>query len=110
MKETEVQSKPHRSAKIYGRVRRFRQLIQKPDWRFEPEVFSSFTADLHALADWVSCCQVTTVALESTGVYWIAIFQILETRGFDVDLVNAHYIKNVTGKKTDIMDSQWIQQ
>ncbi|PSB64302.1 hypothetical protein C7B61_12395 [filamentous cyanobacterium CCP1] len=73
-------------------------------------VFSSFTADLHALADWLSQCQIKTVAMESTGVYWIAIFQILEARGFEVYLVNAHYIKNVTGKKTDILDCQWIQQ
>jgi transposase len=73
-------------------------------------VFASFTADLNALADWLSQCQVTTVAMESTGVYWIPIFQILEARGFEVYLVNAQYIKNVTGKKTDILDCQWIQQ
>jgi transposase len=65
-------------------------------------VFSSFTADLPALADWLSQWQVKTVAMESTGVYWIPIFQILEARGFEVYLVNAQYIKNVTGKKTDI--------
>jgi transposase len=73
-------------------------------------VFSSFTVDLQALADWLSECQVTTVAMESTGVYWIPIFQLLEARGFEVYLVNAQYIKNVTGKKTDILDCQWIQQ
>nr|WP_290226681.1 IS110 family transposase [Trichocoleus desertorum] len=73
-------------------------------------VFSSFTADLNALADWLSQCQIKTVAMESTGVYWIPIFQILEARGFEVYLVNAQYIKNVTGKKTDILDCQWIQQ
>jgi transposase len=66
-------------------------------------VFSSFTADLNALADWLSQCQVKTVAMESTGVYWIPIFQILEARGFEVYLVNAQYIKNVTGKKTSRM-------
>jgi transposase len=73
-------------------------------------VFASFTADLYALADWLSQCGVTTVAMESTGVYWIPIFQILAQKGFEVYLVNAHYIKNVTGKKTDIFDCQWIQQ
>jgi transposase len=73
-------------------------------------VFSSFTVDLNALADWLSQCQIKTVAMESTGVYWIPIFQILETRGFEVYLVNAQYIKNVMGKKTDILDCQWIQQ
>lgn len=73
-------------------------------------VFPTFTADLYALADWLQQCGITTVAMESTGVYWIPIFQILEQRGFAVYLVNAHYIKNVTGKKTDVLDCQWIQQ
>lgn len=73
-------------------------------------VFPTFTVDLHALADWLAQCGVRTVAMESTGVYWIPIFQILEQRGFEVYLVNAQYIKNVTGKKTDILDCQWIQQ
>jgi transposase len=73
-------------------------------------VFATFTADLNALADWLSQCGVTTVAMESTGVYWIPIFQILEGRGFKVYLVNAAHIKNVPGKKTDILDCQWIQQ
>lgn len=83
-----------------------------PEGRAESSVrvFSTFTADLNALADWLSQAQVTTVAMESTGVYWIPIFQILEARGFEVYLVNAQYIKNVTGKKTDILDCQWIQQ
>jgi transposase len=72
--------------------------------------FPTFTADLYQLADWLQACQITTVAMESTGVYWIPIFQILEQRGFEVYLVNAQYIKNVTGKKTDILDCQWIQQ
>jgi transposase len=73
-------------------------------------VFATFTADLQSLADWLSHCGVTTVAMESTGVYWIPIFQILEERGFEVYLVNAQYVKNVTGRKTDILDCQWIQQ
>lgn len=73
-------------------------------------VFETFTPDLRALADWLKQCQVTTVAMEATGVYWIPIFQILESYGFEVYLVNAHHIKNVRGKKTDILDCQWIQQ
>jgi transposase len=73
-------------------------------------VFATFTADLHSLADWLKHCGVTTVAMESTGVYWIPIFQILENHGFEVFLVNAQYVKNVTGRKTDILDCQWIQQ
>lgn len=70
-------------------------------------VFATFTADLAALAPWLNQCGVTTVAMESTGVYWIAIFQILEQRGFEVYLVNAQYVKNLTGRKTDILDCRF---
>jgi transposase len=73
-------------------------------------VFRTFTVDLYALADWLENCGVDTVAMESTGVYWIPIYDILETRGFEVYLVNARHIKNVSGRKTDILDCQWIQQ
>ena len=72
--------------------------------------FGSFTTDLYALADWLQACQVETVAMESTGVYWIALFQILETRGFEVKLVNAHHVKTLPGRKSDVLDCQWIQQ
>jgi transposase len=71
--------------------------------------FSSFTCDLHALADWLVQCRVRTVAMESTGVYWIPLFQILEARGLEVYLVNAHYLKSVPGRKSDVCDCQWIQ-
>ncbi len=71
--------------------------------------FSSFTCDLHALADWLEQCRVRTVAMESTGVYWIPLFQILEARGVEVFLVNARYLKNVPGRKSDVSDCQWIQ-
>lgn len=71
--------------------------------------FSSFTCDLHALADWLVRCRVRTVAMESTGVYWIPLFQILEARGLEVYLVNAHYLKSVPGRKSDVSDCQWIQ-
>lgn len=73
-------------------------------------VFGTFTRDLEGIADWLSQCQVTSVAMESTGIYWLGIYQILEARGVEVLLVNAAHIKNVTGKKTDILDCQWIQQ
>lgn len=73
-------------------------------------VFPTFTVDLHALADWLKACQIKTVAMESTGVYWIPVYEILEGRGFEVYLVNARHIKNVPGRKTDILDCQWIQQ
>jgi transposase len=72
--------------------------------------FSSFTEDLHRLADWLSACGVDTVALESTGVYWIPLFELLESRGFTVYLVNAHHVKNVSGRKSDVLDCQWLQQ
>jgi hypothetical protein len=74
------------------------------------KVFHTFTADLEALADWLETCGIDTIAMESTGVYWIPAFEVLEARGFEVYLVNARHIKNVTGRKTDILDCQWIQQ
>jgi len=70
--------------------------------------FASFTQDLYALADWLQQCRITTVAMESTGVYWIPLFQILEGRGLDVCLVNAHYVQNVPGRRTDVCDCQWL--
>jgi len=72
--------------------------------------FKTFTTDLHRLADWLEVCKIKTVAMESTGVYWIPIFEILEERGFEVVLVNARHIKNVPGRKTDVLDCQWIQE
>ncbi len=72
--------------------------------------FSSFTDDLHKMADWLKKCGIKTIAMESTGVYWIPVFQILEQRGFEVYLVNAKYVKNVLGRKSDVQDSQWLQK
>lgn len=72
--------------------------------------FKSFTADLNALADWLQACGVDTVAMESTGVYWIALYELLERRGFKVLLVNARHVKNVSGRKSDVLDCQWLQQ
>jgi transposase len=72
--------------------------------------FKAFTDDLYALADWLAACHVDTVAMEATGVYWIPLYDILELRGFDVHLVNAKHVQNVTGRKTDILDCQWLQQ
>jgi transposase len=72
--------------------------------------FPTFTADIHRLADWLAQCCVKTVAIESTGVYWIPLYEILEKRGFEVYLVNARHLKNVTGRKTDVLDCQWLQQ
>jgi len=82
-----------------------------PDRDDEPvRQFASFTADLHALADWLEACGVDTVAMESTGVYWIALYELLDSRGFEVLLVNARHVKNVSGRKSDVLDCQWLQQ
>lgn len=71
--------------------------------------FQTFTEDLLALRAWLQACGVTTVALESTGVYWIPLFQILESAGIEVCLVNARHAKNLPGRKTDWQDCQWLQ-
>lgn len=72
--------------------------------------FKSFTEDLIAMADWLECCGIETIAMESTGVYWIPAFELLESRGFTVFLVNARHVKNVSGRKSDVLDCQWLQQ
>ncbi|QLE45691.1 IS110 family transposase (plasmid) [Nostoc sp. C052] len=72
--------------------------------------FGCFTPDLIAMADWLIECRVDTVAMEATGVYWIPVFQILEAKGFEVKLVNAHHVKTVPGRKTDVLDCQWLQK
>jgi transposase len=71
--------------------------------------FPTFTQDLHVLADWLQQCRIDTVAMESTGVYWIPLFQILEARGIEVHLVNAQHVHNVPGRKSDVLDCQWLQ-
>src|SRR5438477_6410664 len=71
--------------------------------------FPTFTEDLHVLADWLKQCRVDTVAMESTGVYWIPLFQILEARGIEVHLVNAQHVHHVPGRKSDVLDCQWLQ-
>ena len=72
--------------------------------------FEAFTAGLYRLADWLAECGVETVVVESTGVYWIPLFGVLEERGFQVMLVDPRRIKNVPGRKTDVVDCQWLQQ
>lgn len=72
--------------------------------------FGSFTADLHEIAKWLKKCNVDTVAMESTGVYWIQLYLVLEAYGLEVFLVNARHVKNVSGRKSDVLDCQWILQ
>ena len=72
--------------------------------------FGTFTTDLHRLVDWFTECGVETVVMESTSVYWIPIFELLDARGFTVFLVNARDAKHVPGRKTDVSDAQWLQR
>ncbi len=82
-----------------------------PDRDAEPvRSFGTFTGDLQRLADWFERCGVRTVAMESTGVYWIPAFEVLDQRGFEVVLVNARDAKHVPGRKTDVSDAQWLRQ
>jgi transposase len=81
-----------------------------PDRDVEPvRCFASFTADLQELIAWLQECGVTSVAMESTGVYWIPLYQMLADTGIEVCLVNARHFQNVPGRKTDVLDCQWLQ-
>lgn len=72
--------------------------------------FATFTSDLYEMVNWLKECKIQTVIMESTGVYWIPAYEILESKGFDVKLVNARHVKNVSAHKTDTLDCQWLQQ
>jgi hypothetical protein len=72
--------------------------------------FGSHTADLHALSQWLKECGITSVAMESTSNYWVPLFQILECAGFEVVLCNSRHVKNLPGRKTDVLDCQWLQE
>ena len=72
--------------------------------------FYSYTSDLQEIATWLKACNIDTVAMESTSVYWVSLFDILEEQGFEVYLVNARHVKNVSGRKTDVLDCQWLRQ
>ncbi len=72
--------------------------------------FGPMTDDLEAMADWLVQCSVDTVALESTGVYWNPVYEVLEQRGLSVWLVDARQMKYVPGRKSDVLDCQWIQK
>ena len=81
----------------------------RPDRDAQPvRRFECFTADLYRLADWLQVCGVKTVAMQSTGVYWIPLYDILEARGFEVYLVNARHTRNLPGRKSDVQESQWL--
>jgi transposase len=81
-----------------------------PDRDDQPvQSFRTFTTDLHRLADWLIACRVTSVALESTGVFWIPVYEILEARGVVVHLVNARHVHNLPGRKSDVSDAEWLR-
>lgn len=72
--------------------------------------FGSFTADLHRMAQWLKACGIETVVMQATGVYWVALYQILEDHGFRVNVVNARHTKTLPGRKTDVLECQWLQK
>lgn len=85
--------------------------IALPPGRDEKSVrkFNTFTSDLLEAIKWMKHCRVDTVAMESTGVYWIPLYQMLSDQGIQVYLVNARHVKNVPGRKSDVSDAQWLQ-
>jgi len=90
---------------------RFHVAAVSPDLSDAPvRRFDSFTANLREMVEWFTACGVTTVAMESTGIYWIPLFELLVASGIEAVLVNARYAKNVPGRKTDINDAQWLQK
>lgn len=84
--------------------------IAKNSSKQEVRSFSTFTADLRRMVEWLKASGVASVAMESTGVYWIVPYEMLEEAGFEVLLVNARFFKSVPGRKTDVQDCEWIQQ
>ncbi|MFQ5861158.1 MAG: IS110 family transposase [Dehalococcoidia bacterium] len=86
--------------------------VAVPEGRDQPPVreFAAFTGDLYRMAEWLKACGIDTVVMESTGAYWIPVYQVLEERGFEVKLVDARQLKRVPGRKTDVSDCQWLQQ
>jgi transposase len=81
-----------------------------PDRDDQPvQSLRTFTTDLQHLADWLVACRVTSVALESTGVFWIPVYEILEERGLAVHLVNARHVRNLPGRKSDVSDAEWLR-
>jgi transposase len=89
-----------------------RHFVAVPEGRDTVSVkqFGVFTGDLEEMAEWLYQCGVTTVAMESTGYYWIPVFELLERKGFEVKLVDARQTKNVSGRKSDMLDCQWQRE
>ncbi len=99
---------PHAAGIDCGSAEHF--VAVPPDRDTAPvQSFPTFTGDLHRLAEWLTACRITHVAMEATGVYWIPIFEILDARGFQVILVNARHVKNLPGRKSDVSDCEWLR-
>ena len=116
--KSKAKKRPPRSLKIIQTNAAGIDLGSREHWVCGPPIengipnverFGTTTPELLRLADWLKAQGVNTVAMESTGVYWIPLYEILDSRGFEVLLVNARYISNVPGRKTDMLDCQWIQ-
>lgn len=74
------------------------------------QTFQASTGDLHRMADWLKAVGVTTVAMESTGVYWVPVYEVLESAGIEVIVANARDAHSVPGRKSDVNDAQWLQR
>lgn len=72
--------------------------------------FQCFTPDIEELILWLKQCKIKTIVMESTGSYWIPVYEMLEQAGFEVNLIDAHHVKNIRGRKSDVIDCQWLQQ
>lgn len=90
---------------------RFHVVAVPPHLSHEPvQNFQAFTADLQRLAVWLQSIGIETVVMESTGVYWVSVFEVLESAGIDVMVANARETRSVPGRKSDINDAQWLQR
>lgn len=72
--------------------------------------FECYTPDIQEMIQWLKKCKIKTIVMESTGSYWIPVFEMLDQEGFEVNLVDAHHLKNIRGRKSDVIDCQWLQQ
>lgn len=105
-----IETVNHRAAAVDIGSRMHMAAVNPDTAEVPVRAFGTFTHDLHDLAAWFKSHGVTSVAMESTGVYWIPAYEILEQHGFEVILVNARYAKNVPGRKTDVSDASWLRQ
>jgi len=101
--------RPHAAGIDVGSAEHY---VAVPPGRSEPSVqtFGSFTADLHRMAKWLQACQIASVVMQATGVYWMGLYQVLESYGLEVYVVNAKYTRTLPGRKTDVLECQWLQK